>query len=469
VRLRTQLRLGAGFLVLLGVAASGALYLTADFIEQTSHLLIESVEGLRAAYEVRSSLEQAGSPAAAARAREKVQKALDDFEKKYIAPEEAEERRLVEQVRGAVNEGRLQAALDQAQDLVDFNLAQANRARAENDRVDESGKAIALVLAAALVLGSLLFLLWLRSSVDRRLGNLRRSLSRFKAGARQERLPVQGPEELRQIAGEFNEMADNLARQDQLQLEFLAGVAHDLRGPLNVLKLSAQAIGGAPVLPPPEQIRASLQRVSAQVDHLSRMIDDLLDRTRIEAGNLELHLDVCDVRPLVSEVVDLHRLASDQHHLEVAVPDEPVLVRGDATRLVQVMTNLLSNAIKYSPAGGAIRVTLEAAGGEAVIGVADQGIGIAPEDREHIFEPFRRSTKGAAIKIPGVGLGLSVSRRLVQAHGGEIEVEARPEGGSLFRIRLPLAGPADVAGRANGGARPGVEMNGAHASPSRTD
>lgn len=466
MRLRTQLRLGAGFLVLLGVAASGALYLTAAFIEDNSKLLLESVEGMRAAEEVKLSLGRAGTPAADARAKEEVDGALDEFEP-FITP--GEERQLVEQVRRDMDEGHLHEALVPAQNLVNLNRNQAREVRAENDRVDEMGKVIALVLAAALVVGSLAFLVWLRRSVDRPLAELRRSLSRFKGGARQQRLPVQGPEELRQIAGEFNEMADNLALRDQLQLEFLAGVAHDLRGPLNMLKLSAQAIGGAPVLPPPEQIRASLKRVSAQVDHLSRMIDDLLDRTRIEAGNLELHLDVCDVRPLVSEVVDLHRLASDQHHLEIVVPGEPVLVRGDATRLVQVMTNLISNAIKYSPAGGAIRVTLEAAGGEAAIGVADEGIGISPEDREHIFEPFRRSTKGPAVRIPGVGLGLSVSRRLVQAHGGEIEVEARPEGGSLFRIRLPLAGPADVAGRANGGARPGAETNGAHASPSRTE
>jgi len=252
-------------------------------------------------------------------------------------------------------------------------------------------------------------------------------------------LPVEGPEELRQIAAEFNALADLGAQRDRLQLEFLAGVAHDLRGPLNVLKLSAQTIVRAPALPPPELVRASLARVSQQVDHLARMVDDLLDRTRIEAGNLELHLDVFDLRPLVAEVADLHRAASDRHHLEVCLPPGAVLVRGDSTRLVQVLTNLVSNAIKYSPDGGGVRLELEASGGQAVLSVCDEGVGVPPEDGERIFEPFHRTAKGPAMKIPGVGLGLSVARRLVQAHGGKIEVERRPDRGSIFRVRLPLA------------------------------
>ena len=110
-----------------------------------------------------------------------------------------------------------------------------------------------------------------------------------------------------------------------------------------------------------------------------------------------------------------------------------------------MLINLVSNAIKYSPDGGGVWIRLENVRGEAVINIADEGIGIAPEDRERIFEPFRRTTRGAAVQIPGVGLGLSVSRRLVEAHGGRIEVEARPTGGSIFRVRLPIADGADLA------------------------
>jgi len=467
VRLRTLLRVGAAFLSLLGVAASTSLYLTAGSMERNGQLLIDSVEGVRAAERVEVSIlllsrarqmEDSDPTAAAASEAQEVKDArgaVNGFPNRYVSTDG--ERALLDRVRQdverylatsgadppALRAQRLQSALRATRDLVDLNGEQAAEAKTRNEDVDELGRVIAASLAAALVIGSLLFLFVLQVAVDRPLAGLRGSLSRFKAGAREERLPVQGPEELRQIASEFNELADSEARRDRLQLEFLAGVAHDLRGPLNILKLSAQSMAGAPTLPPPDRIRASMGRVSAQVDRLARMVDDLLDRTRIEAGNLEMQMDVCDVRPLVEEVADLHRAVTDQHHLEVSVPGRPVMVRGDATRLMQVLTNLVSNAIKYSPGGGGVLVSLEEAGGEAVISVADEGVGVPPEDREHIFEPFHRARRGESGQIPGVGLGLSVSRRLVLAHGGRIEVEARKGGGSVFRVRLPLAPQAE--------------------------
>jgi len=108
-----------------------------------------------------------------------------------------------------------------------------------------------------------------------------------------------------------------------------------------------------------------------------------------------------------------------------------------ATRLGQILTNLVSNAVKYSPEGGRIRIRLEQEGGRAVVAVSDEGIGIAEEDLQRIFEPFKRS-KSPRADIPGVGLGLSVARQLVVAHGGDIEVESRLGEGSTFRVRLPL-------------------------------
>jgi two-component system, OmpR family, sensor histidine kinase MtrB len=467
VRLRTLLRIGAAFLSLLGVAASSALYLTARAMEQNGNFLVDAVEGVAAAEQVQFSLNRvrptegmalADYRAAEAQAVRDARNALEEFPGEYVSTDE--ERRIFERVRveldgylKAVPDGpelvrtaRLDAALSATRDLVKLNEAQTKEKRDRNKVVDELGRAVAVTLAGALVIGSVLLLFVLHFAVDRPLAGLREALVRFKGGAREERLPVEGPEELRQIATEFNELADSEARRDRLQLEFLAGVAHDLRGPLNILKLSAQSIAGAPTLPPADRIRASLGRVSAQVDRLARMVDDLLDRTRIEAGNLEMQMAVCDLRPLVEEVADLHRAVTDEHHLEVSIPPRPVMVRGDATRLVQVLTNLVSNAIKYSPDGGAVRLELEVAGREAVLSVMDEGVGIAPEDREHIFEPFHRARRGESGKIPGVGLGLSVSRRLVLAHGGRIEVEARGGGGSVFRVRLPIAAVSEDAG-----------------------
>jgi two-component system, OmpR family, sensor histidine kinase MtrB len=122
------------------------------------------------------------------------------------------------------------------------------------------------------------------------------------------------------------------------------------------------------------------------------------------------------------------------------VPDLPVVVRGDPTRLTQVVTNLLSNAIKYSPRGGRVRVQLARAQDEVMLSVSDEGVGIPPDEYERIFEPFRRS-KGSSAEIPGIGLGLSVSRRIVRAHGGDIEVVSQIGAGSTFRVRLPPQRP----------------------------
>jgi signal transduction histidine kinase len=143
-------------------------------------------------------------------------------------------------------------------------------------------------------------------------------------------------------------------------------------------------------------------------------------------------------------MVDLHQEISERHAVEIALADLPLSVECDPARLEQVLTNLLTNAIKYSPGGGRIVVSADRVGGNAVVTVADTGLGIPPEDRERIFEPFRRGNAGAQ-NVPGVGLGLSVARRIVRAHQGDIEVESQPGMGSTFRIRLPLlAGLSDT-------------------------
>ena len=142
------------------------------------------------------------------------------------------------------------------------------------------------------------------------------------------------------------------------------------------------------------------------------------------------------MRSLVEEVVELHRPSSELHRFEYTVPETPVPWRCDSTRLSQVLTNLVSNAIKYSPKGGVVSLRLEATDHEAVVSVTDEGVGVAPGDIANLFEPFMRS-RAASKDIPGVGLGLSVSRRIALAHGGDIEVESRAGVGSTFRLRLP--------------------------------
>jgi two-component system sensor histidine kinase MtrB len=167
------------------------------------------------------------------------------------------------------------------------------------------------------------------------------------------------------------------------------------------------------------------------------MIADLLDVASIEAGRLELRLGEHDVRMLVDAVVDLYRAAHPDRTIHVAQSEGPLVVSCDALRLEQVVGNLASNALKYSPPDRRVEVALHPDGEEAVIAVTDHGGGIAEPDRRHLFEPFHRAGH-ARDTTPGSGLGLFVVRRIVESHGGRVEVDSAPGDGSRFRILLPL-------------------------------
>ena len=142
--------------------------------------------------------------------------------------------------------------------------------------------------------------------------------------------------------------------------------------------------------------------------------------------------------PRTGEPVDLYRHVSPKHELVCVEPNDAVVAECDPTRIAQVITNLVSNAIKYSPDGGRVTLTTSTEGSVAVFAVSDEGVGVPLEDHERIFEPFHRCQRSREL-VPGVGLGLSVTRKIVAGHGGTLELERRDGGGSTFRIRLPLA------------------------------
>jgi signal transduction histidine kinase len=241
------------------------------------------------------------------------------------------------------------------------------------------------------------------------------------------------------MAASFNAMAGALAEQHRVRLVYLAGIAHDLRNPLAVLQMATEPIEPGTPFPSEEQVRRTLAVVHRQVTRLNRMVGDLLETARIEAGQLSLDVEPHDLRQVVDDVHDLFRGTSQIHTLAVEVPDAPLLVRCDPVRIEQTLSNLVSNAIKYSPSGGEVRIVARAIGDRAVVSVTDQGIGIAPEDRDHLWQPFRRAGKSTGM-IPGVGLGLSIARRIIEAHGGELTVESTVGVGSTFSFTLPLLG-----------------------------
>jgi signal transduction histidine kinase len=195
------------------------------------------------------------------------------------------------------------------------------------------------------------------------------------------------------------------------------------------------------------EFNAMALRLERQSVRLDRLVEDLLDTARIEAGRMELKAAPVELGVLVREACELHRTVSPVHTLEVALPPGPLQVECDAHRISQVLHNLLSNALKYSPAGGTVRVRVRVQQAQAVVEVEDPGLGIAPEELPLLFQPFRR-TSATRQSIPGVGLGLWVSRRIIEAHGGRLEVESTPGTGSLFRLQLPLQQPPRAALRA---------------------
>jgi signal transduction histidine kinase len=238
-----------------------------------------------------------------------------------------------------------------------------------------------------------------------------------------------------------------LQRQRDSQLTFVAAVAHDLRNPLAAMKAAVEVLAAQPRSSGPHRQMTSM--VSRQIDILVRMISDLLDSARVEAGHFSITPNLCDVRDLAAQVVELYGGMSALHELQLQVPDTPLELRCDALRIGQVLNNVVSNAIKYSPRGGRVTVTVGRRGDDhIVIDVTDQGPGIPQHERELIFEPFKRSPRAGA-DIPGVGLGLSVARRIVEAHGGTIGLQSTLGRGATFSIALPVATAATVETRAN--------------------
>ena len=331
---------------------------------------------------------------------------------------------------------RLEATLVPLGQLVAFNVGEAHDAQAQADRWDGIANVVGVGVAVLLMLGGAALLLWMRLSVFRPLLDIVRAMRHFGSGRKDSRAPQGGPAELREMANTFNEMADSLARQQEQQLTFVAGVAHDLRNPLSALKMSMALVTSGRTVTE-ERLQKTLGMVRRQVSRLDRMVGDLLDSTRLEAGRFELSLEPRDARELASSVVELYQSGGDSHALVLQLPETPVMLRCDVTRVEQVLHNLVSNALKYSPDDSPVEVSVRLEGQEGVLSVTDQGIGISPEDLDHLFKPFGR-TGQARKTAPGVGLGLSVARRIVEAHGGRIEVESHPGEGSTFRVRLPL-------------------------------
>ncbi len=244
-----------------------------------------------------------------------------------------------------------------------------------------------------------------------------------------------------QLARQHEELkvyAGALEQADRRKNEFLAVLAHELRNPLTPIRYGLQMIRMEPELPVPPDIPAMMDR---QLGHLVRLIDDLLDVSRISQGKIELRRQPITLQTVLQAAIESSRPTIDagQHALTVEMPEEPLWVHADLTRLAQVVSNLLNNAAKYTPERGKIEVTVRAEKDEVVISIADTGLGIDADMLPKLFDLFTQVESGNTRSRGGLGIGLALARQLVELHEGRLEAQSPGRGlGSTFTARLPL-------------------------------
>jgi two-component system, NtrC family, sensor histidine kinase KinB len=235
-----------------------------------------------------------------------------------------------------------------------------------------------------------------------------------------------------------------LKEASRLKDEFVSVVSHELRSPLTPIRGFVQLVakdlareGGH------DSQVARLNSIAGHVDRMTRLVDDLLDVSRLKAGSLEIRHRRTDMIELAEEVVRDRDAANATHQIVLVTEPHPVVGDWDSDRLYQVLDNLIGNAMKYSPPGATVTVTAgsDPVTGDALVSVSDEGPGISPEDRERIFSAFYRTRNATSSQIAGLGLGLYICQELVAAHGGRLEVRDAPVRGSEFTVRLPRITP----------------------------
>jgi len=255
------------------------------------------------------------------------------------------------------------------------------------------------------------------------------------------RVPVNSRDEVGELARTFNTMAEELASTEEMRRHLVADVAHELRTPLSNIMGYLEAIRDG-VLKPESP---TLSSMNEEVLLLTRLIEDLQELAQAESGQLNLHLLPCDMSDIAQKAVTALQPKAEAAGITMGVEapyDAPVLA--DRERVGQVLRNLLVNATNYTPSGGRVTVKVVPRRGDMEVTVQDTGIGIPEEGLPHVFERFYRVDKSRSRATGGVGLGLTIARRLVEAHGGRISVTSLSGRGTTFSFTIPVRGPSSA-------------------------
>jgi signal transduction histidine kinase len=335
--------------------------------------------------------------------------------------------------------------------------AQANRREELRNQISSDSRDTALLVAAGLIAGltgAVLLFSGLIASMRRPLEELVDAAGRLAGGERGARVEVGGLSETATLGAAFNEMADELEREasqrdqlDRLKDEFVLTASHELRSPLTSVQGFAELLMLERDSLSPKQVE-TVEIILDNCRHLARLLNDLLDLARSDAGRLAIQPRPTAVEPLIEDAVRTMRAQTESSAQSLTQQVDPGLpvVDVEPDRIRQILINLLTNAHEYSPEGASIGVTARLLGSEVEIAVTDDGPGIPENQLEHIFERFTRGDAGLTQRVGGTGLGLAISKSLVELHGGTIEVDSTVGAGSSFRVRLPAAGAATAAG-----------------------
>jgi len=296
--------------------------------------------------------------------------------------------------------------------------------------------ALALAAAIAVALASIAGVLYSRS-IARPIEAVTRTAERIRAGDRSARTGMTGGDPVSDLGATFDEMADALEAERRFEQQLTADVAHELRTPLQAIQATVEAMQDGVL--PTDQERLSL--IHDETVRLGRLTQSILELSRLETGAAPFTFASIDLSATVALAVESSRalMESTGHRLEESVTPG-LRVYGDGDRLIQAIGNLLSNAARYTPEAGVVRVRLLQEGAEAVIEVADSGIGVAEDERDKVFTRFWRADPARTRASGGLGIGLAVVREIVERHGGRVEVHTSDLGGAAFVVRLPLSG-----------------------------
>lgn len=300
-----------------------------------------------------------------------------------------------------------------------------------------------LVVAGAIAAAIALFMArWLARGMTQPLRDMAVAARRMETGDYAQRVDTTSRDEVGQLAAAFNRMGAELQQVEQLRRDLVGNVSHELKTPISALRAHLENLLDGVEQPDTR----TLQIMLAQSERLGRLVEQLLDLSRIESGDVPLQREELSLGPLVREVlseIEVSRADRDVH-LEGDISAEVPPVYADRERVHQVLFNLLDNAVRFTPPGGQVRVTAERHNGSVDIHVADTGPGIPPEHLPRLFERFFRVDPARSRDDGGTGIGLAIARSVVEAHGGRIWADSEPGKGSVFTFELPVAPAAET-------------------------